>query len=314
MTTTFLDLLPSNRSTSMFLPPSKIPDVALMHHWCTRTCYSFTVHEVELFRDHVGQEALCHEYLMDALLATTLLHIASESTDYIKIRSLVDEALHRQNNSVSGLRAALSELSPQNCDSVFACSVLLMVCSIVSPLLSRRCDDQVRYTADAILLLADFIRGISSVVHLGRPWLEQGRLHQMFDHKCKHFFAATKRDFPVDELRWLRDNNTEASSLKREVFNHALQELESAFNGEQSTVKWIVRVGDRFVDELRKGNAVAIIILMFWGVLLHGLDKTWWTQYSGRRLVEDLSASSDGQAPEWVRLAVWCQEQVGLSL
>lgn len=52
-----------------------------MHFRCTRTCYSFTSHDAELFRDHVGQEALRHDYLFEALLAIILLHIASEMDD-----------------------------------------------------------------------------------------------------------------------------------------------------------------------------------------------------------------------------------------
>lgn len=289
-----------------------ISDVALMHHWCTRTCHTFTSHEAELFRDHVGQEALRHDYLLEALLATTLLHMASETDNPTTASSLVSVALQHQDRSVSGLRATLGHIVPSNCDSIFACSVLVMVCSIVSPLLSNVCETGARFTAEAIMLLADFIKGTASVVDLSRPWLEQGPLHKMFKSKCKHFFAATSKWFPAEELRHLRDTAISYDDQTHQVFDDAMQELERAFNGEQSTIKWVVRVNPRLIDELKGGNSLAIIIFMLWGVLLHGLDNTWWTQFSGRKLVENLSVSLGGHGGESGKLAIWCRGQVGL--
>ena len=151
-------------STSSFTKPIGISDVALMHHWCTRTCYSFTSHKAELFRDHAGQEALQHDYIFEALLAITLLHMASEMDDPtgITARPLISAAFQHQDKSVSGFRAALGRIPSSNCDSIFACSVLIMVCSIVSPRLSGGCNNQARYTAGAMLLLANLIKGTSS--------------------------------------------------------------------------------------------------------------------------------------------------------
>jgi hypothetical protein len=187
-----------------------------------------------------------------------------------------------------------------------------MVCSIVSPLLSEGCDNQPKYTAEAILHLADFIKGTSSIVDLSRPWLEQGPLHKMFGTKCKHFFAATKKCFPAEEVRHLRNTAVGCDISSRQVLDDALQELEKAFNGEQSTIKWVVRVGSTIIDELKRGDSVAITIFMLWGVLLHGLDNTWWTRFSGRRLVEKLSISLSGPGEGWNKLTIWCRGQVGL--
>ncbi|KAF2686702.1 hypothetical protein K458DRAFT_297933 [Lentithecium fluviatile CBS 122367] len=294
--------------------PVEISDVVLMHQWCTRTCYGFTAAEAELFRDHVGREALRHDFLMEALLAITLLHMATEIDDTVAARPLVDAALQHQDKSVSGLRATLSHISPSNCDSIFACSVLVMVCSIVSPLLSCRCDDQPRNTAEAILLLADFIKGTASVVDQSRPWLEQGPLQTMVRGRCKHFFAATTKRFPAKELHYLKDTAFAFDDAKRQDYDDALQQLGRAFSGEQSTVKWVVIVGPEFIGELRRGDPVAITIFMHWGVLLHGMDGTWWTQFSGCRIVDDLSTSLRGHGEKWNKLAVWCREQVGLSV
>ncbi|PVH91503.1 hypothetical protein DM02DRAFT_620495 [Periconia macrospinosa] len=61
--------------------PITITNVALIHHWCTQTCHSFTRKGSELFRVYVGQKALQHDYLMEAIFAMTLLHMASAMED-----------------------------------------------------------------------------------------------------------------------------------------------------------------------------------------------------------------------------------------
>ena len=123
---------------------------------------------------------------------------------------------------------------------------------------------------------------------------------------------ATIRWFPAEELRQLKDTKVGSDSPRRQIFDDALQELESVSNGEQSTVKWVVRVGPEFIEELRKDDSVAIMIFMHWSVLLHRLDDTWWKRFSGRRLVEDLSISFGRHGEEWDKLAIWCREQVVL--
>ncbi|KAF2255991.1 hypothetical protein BU26DRAFT_512919, partial [Trematosphaeria pertusa] len=288
-----------------------ISEVALMHHWCTRTCYSFTPKGAELFREHVGQEALRHDYLMEALLALTLLHMASEMEDATAARPLVSAALQYQNRSVSGLRSNLNHISRSNCDAVFTCSVLIMVCAVVSPLLPSGGDDQPKPIAESILILADFINAIASIVQLSRHWIVQGPLSGVFGivepmpSSMDEWAAAT-------ELRRLMDTAVCPSSYKHAVLERAIQALEKAFRREHCAVVWVTRVDSEFMEELRGGEPLAMMIFMHWGVLLYITDDMWWKRYSGSRLVDELSAVLLGRSEEWDKITIWCRQQVEL--
>ncbi|KAF2790173.1 hypothetical protein K505DRAFT_327753 [Melanomma pulvis-pyrius CBS 109.77] len=292
--------------------PIGINDLALMHYWCTRTCYSFTPFGADLFRDHVGQEALRYDYLMEALLALTLLHIASEMDDTIAAGPYVSAALQHQNRGLSGLRATLSDISPSNCDAIFASSVFIMVCAIVSPLLPAGRDDDAKSTAESMLLLVDFINGIASIVELSRKWLENGPMSTIFDHTLKQGLSSDNW-FPAEELRHLVGEAVIHGSHKHQIFEQAIHELETVGKRNRSVVIWVTLVGSDFLDELRSGDLFAITIFMHWGVLLYKTSDMWWTRYSGTRLVGELSSTLVGRGEKWDKIVLDCRQQVGFS-
>ncbi|KAH8589222.1 hypothetical protein B0O99DRAFT_637153 [Bisporella sp. PMI_857] len=282
-----------------------------MHYWCTQTCHSFTRKGSELFREHVGQEALRHDYLMEAIYAVTSLHQASAMEDPMAIRPLVNAALRHQNQSVLGLRTTLNNISPLNCDAVFICSVLIMVCAIVSPLLPTGDSEQVKPTSETVLLLIEFMNGVSSIVGLTRHWIEQGPLHRFFG------VVEPKPSFigewaPATDLRQLMDTEISHGNSKRQTLENAIQGLEMVSNREICAVFWMIKVDFDFIDELQKGEPIAMMIFMYWGVLLYTTDDMWWKKYSGSRLVQELSATLVGYGEDWERKSRWCQRQVGL--
>jgi hypothetical protein len=293
--------------------PIPITDLALMHHWCTRTCLSFTPAGADLFRDHVGQEALRFDYLMEALLALTLLHVASEINDTVVSQPYLDAALQHQNRALSGLRATLGDISTSNCDAIFASSILIMVCAIVSPLLPT-CDNNypAKSTTESMLSLVDFIKGIAYIIRLSREWLERGPISAIFGLSMKK--SPTSQDWLLTkELRLLTDLNFTPDSHKHQIFNQAIKELEVIRETGKSMVIWLVVVGTDFMDELRSGDLVAMSTFMCWGMLLYKADGVWWAQYSGRRLVEDVSSTLIRCGSEWGSIATQCRKVVGLS-
>ncbi|KAH6675187.1 hypothetical protein B0J14DRAFT_589155 [Halenospora varia] len=298
-------------STTSLHEPISITDVGLMHYWSTRTCHSFTREGSELFREHVGQEALRHDYLMEAIFAMTLLHMASAMEDPEAVRPLVSAALQHQNQSLLGLRTALSNISPSNCDAVFICSVLIMVCAIVSPLLPTDCE-QVKPTSETVLLLVEFMNGVSSIVGLVRHWIEQGPLHRFFGVvEPKSTFIGEWA--PAADLRHMLDTQISHGSRRQQTLENAIQGLETVFHRETCAVLWIVKVDSDFRSELERGEPIAMMIFMHWGVLLYITDDMWWKKYSGSRLVQELSATLVGYGGDLERMSRWCRKQVGLS-
>lgn len=287
-----------------------LSEAALMHHWCTRTCHSFTPRGADLFREYVGKEALRHEYLMESLLALTLLHMAIEMEDPATAQPLVSAALRHQNRSLLGLGEALKSISPSNCDSIFACGLLIMPCAVVSSLLPTSQLDQPKPAAESIILLVGYMNGISHIVQTSRKWILDGPLSLMF---CivEPEPPLIHDEWPhARELRSLLDATVDSDSQKHSILEEAINGLGQVHRRHHCAVMWIVRVSSAFLDEIRNGDPLALAVLMHWGVLLYTMDDMWWKRYSGVRLVEEVSNALDDRGEEWEAMTRRCREQV----
>lgn len=72
--------------------------------------------------------------------------------------------------------------------------------------------------------------------------------------------------------------------------------------------------GEEFVEALKKGNSVALLALMHWGVLVERRSKGfWWAQAVGRNLVDEITdllvADEDLTLASYI---AWARPEVGL--
>ncbi|CAO2648702.1 Nn.00g096510.m01.CDS01 [Neocucurbitaria sp. VM-36] len=245
---------------------------------------------------------------MEAVLALTSLHIASGTEDIRTANRHVSAALHYQHQAVIGLRSTLDTLSPANCDAVFISSMIIMVCTIVSPLLLSKCNQQSPSTAEAMLGLTDFLKGMESILGVSRKWLSEGPISYILVAGVN--ITTASLCFPREEMRRLIDEKS--SGQTRLVFEHALDTLEQVARRGRSVVPWIAAVKPEFLEALRDGNDIALAVFMQWGVLLDQFDGMWWAKFSGRRLVDEISATLKSRGDEWMLITEWCRAEVGL--
>lgn len=227
---------PTSRNVS--LAQNRLRELELMHYWCTRTYTSFMKDfEIDL-RDHIVREAIRHEYLMEALLALTSLHMATESRAISTSVIEVSEALHYQNKAVAGLRSTLDELSPDNCDALFMTSLIIMVCTLVSSLLQGQGNHIAQTTAEAMLKLGDFLKGLRLILEVSRTWPEDGPVGHMLRTRGAMITAIIK--FPTMEIptmglpleetrRFNRMRN--GTKVEEQIFRHAIDLLEESIHG-----------------------------------------------------------------------------------
>lgn len=292
-----------------------------MHHWCTKTCHSFSRKGSELFRDHVAKEAFQHDYLLHAVFALTLLHQASDADNPNSARPLVDAALQHQNLAAYGLSQKLDAVTPFNCDAVFMCSVLIMVCAIVSPLVPTSTDEQPQNSShETVRILLNMMTGISSVVNLTRPWISQGPLHKFFSivergplHEAKRADSPYSGNWPAAmDLRHLVDSQFNGSAGDQDLLYNAIDGLEGVATGEICAVSWIMNYGTNLVESLENGDSLTVMVFMHWSMLLCTTDEMWWKKYAGARLVQELSASFAGRGQHMERMSRSCQRKAGL--
>ncbi|PSN66736.1 hypothetical protein BS50DRAFT_372584 [Corynespora cassiicola Philippines] len=293
----------------------RLNELYLMHHWCTRTCHSFTSKYEELSREFVPREAFRHGYLMDALLAVTALHIATETADASIATRHVGAALRYQNHSVAELHKTLENISPDNVNAVVLTSIFLMIGSVLSPLLPAASDEaEIKSTADIMIPLVHFTRGIGAIVIKNRHWLLQGPLMDWF-RGSEHVIITPNKSFP--HLGYQILNRAVSASINESqptyYLNHkAMERLEDAYHQGKSMLRWLSTSEPEFLQELQRGATVALAIFMFWGVLLDQADDMWWARYAGKRLVEDMATTLDESEERWKSLTHWCRERVGL--
>jgi hypothetical protein len=280
-----------------------------MHHWCTKTCHTFSRNGSDLFREHVGKEALHHQYLLDAIFSVTLLHQASELDDLASVRHLAGMALQYQSSSIAGLRNNLTDISLANCDALFICSILIMVSAIVSPLLPVNKTNSEQSTSNIILLLITLMSGVSSIVDTARPWIEQGPLHQFFGIvEPQGIFLS---DWPpATSLHRLVHAEVGLAKHRRQMYNDAITGLNRVQNREICAVTWIMQIGPGLIESFREGDIITMTIFMHWAVLLQTTDDMWWKQFAGTRLVDELSASLVCRGDNFEIMSRWCKNEI----
>ena len=290
--------------------PNRVRELELLHHWCLKTSNSFTPELVNLFQDYLVKEALKSPHLMEALLALAAFHIACETDDPATSREFTSTGMSYQTRAIAGLRMVLGSLSPENCDPVFASSVLIMVCVMISPFLPVGHSRTFNFTAEAILPLADILRGLGLVIETSQRKVQQGPLSGMFNVAWPSLPHSTISP-TIEDLRNL--NARKSDSTTAAVFEHAIQALERKILNNTAIFPWIALAGLEFIEHLRLQNSVAMTIFMVWGALMNMADNQWWSRFSGRNLVNETSIILSSRGEDYTRTIAWCRREVGLN-
>ena len=290
--------------------PDRTRELELLHHWCLKTSTSFTPELVGLFQDYLVKEALKNTHLMEALLALASFHTACETDDPATSREFTSTGMSYQTRAVAGLRVVLGSLSPENCDPVFASSVLIMVCVMVSPFLPLGHSRSFNFIAEAILPLADMLRGLGLVIETSQRKVQRGPLSGMFNVPWPSLPHATVSPM-IEDLRKI--NARSSDSTTAHVFEHAIQALEKRILDNSAVFPWIAQTGLEFIEHLKSQNGIALAVFMVWGALLNMVDNMWWGRFSGKNLVNETSMILSSKGEEYVQVTTWCRREVGLN-
>ncbi|KAJ8111523.1 hypothetical protein OPT61_g5902 [Boeremia exigua] len=290
--------------------PDRVRELELLHHWCLKTSKNFTPDLVELFQNYLVKEALKNSHLMEALLALSAFHIACETDDAALSHEFTRTGMSYQTRAIAALRIVLGSLSPEQCDPVFATSVLIMVCVMVSPFLPVGQAKTFNFDAEAILPLADIIRGLGLVIDMSQRKVQQGPLSGMFNVAWPSVPHSTISPI-IEDLRRLTANRSNSNT--RHVFEHAIQALEQKILDRTAVFPWIALAGLEFIESLRLQDSVAMAIFMAWGALMTMADHQWWATFSGKNLVNETSSILKLKGDEYTSLIAWCRREVGLS-
>lgn len=315
------NLLPPQQQSSFGLA-----DLGLMHKFSTETYKSLCndPSDYDAWQIVVPQKALEYDFLLNGVLAVAALHRATTAVDAASALPYVDTALQYYNRAFAPFQQALDNLTPLNCEPVFAHSIIITVISIALPQLTTERNKSQSMTEN-IIVIFELLQGVKRIMNISKPWL-----------KAKLF--TRRHDFlrdPIPDPETLDSmipgagiaftklsnlNNTLASfdPEQHHINKESISLLCRCYSryatmGEPSAVlTWISAVGKDFVHSLRRRQPFPLLIMMHWGVLLGELDgEMWWARNSGKALAAELLIALPTETFQWDGAQLWPKERLG---
>lgn len=109
-------------------------ELGLFHHFTMETYKALArdnSQDGDFLQRGIPKLALSHEFLLDTILALSALHLEHLGKD--KSKSWMRTALHYHDRALLAFNKALAHITPQNCEAVTVCSMLMIVLVIAIP-------------------------------------------------------------------------------------------------------------------------------------------------------------------------------------
>lgn len=230
-----------------------------------------------------------------------------------------ETGLQYYNRSLTPFRNAIDNISPQNCNAVFAHSIVMIAISIASPRLTVTKDECASITEN-IVILFELLQGVKKIMQVSKSWIKL----ELFSRG--EFWKQTPTELDPDteaaltHLAALNDQvmigiYSEQHRINKTVIAHLRHCYAKFLRGADPApvLAWLAAVDKDFVDSLRCRQPFSLLILMYWGVLLKELDgHRWWARDSGRALVSELFEALKSGDPRWERALAWVQRKMAL--
>lgn len=273
----------------------------------------------------IPQKALEYNFLLNGVLAVAALHRATATADTPAAFPYIDMALQYHNSAFAPFQQALDNLTPLNCEAVFAHSIIITVISIALPQQLTTEKNKSPGMTENIIMIFELLQGVKRILNISQPWLKTKlftRRHDFLkdpapDQETLDSISGT--DIAFAKLSKLNKTLANFDPDQHRVNREAISLLCRCFSryaalGEPSSVlTWISAVGKDFVHFLRRRQPFPLLILMHWGVLLGELDgQMWWARNSGKALVAELLTALPPALFQWDGAQLWPKERLGL--
>ncbi|KAJ5758324.1 uncharacterized protein N7511_007018 [Penicillium nucicola] len=300
---------------------SGVRDLELMHKFSTETyeslCTSSSGHYV--WQIAIPRLALQYNFLMNGLLALGALHIATSLEPPASL-VYIDTALQYHNLTFAPYRTAVDNITPMNCEAVLAQSIITTVIGIALPRASAARGESASITEN-IVVVFELLQGVKKIHRIGESWIKL----ELFARRRNYWDTGpigldSETQAALERLGTLNDEtlasidpdqhqiNKEAIFYLRHFSTRVRTSVDAA-----NVLAWLAMVDKEFVDNVRRRQPLALLILMHWGVLLGELDgQHWWARDSGRALVGELLDALHPADPQWAEAVGWPQKKMAL--
>lgn len=272
--------------------------------------------------------ALKHDFLLDGILAITALEIAVFENPTHPIR-YKQAALEYHGRVLSGFRSMLTHVNDDNAQAMFATSLCIMILGLAVPQFATM-SSNFHSLIESIVTHYELVQGASLIVAeydlSGAPLLKYAYDWKQRPGKCLQpdvEVAFEHLNKVNEELHDRSEGQTLDAKLLGLTYHSACQKailiLAGLFRKCQEPLNrglalgWLNATGKEFVTAIEISDPVALIALMYWGVLCQQVSiGLWWAQSLGQRIAQQVIPRLPKESSSAFSAAVsWVQGQVG---
>ncbi|KAJ5287542.1 C6 transcription factor [Penicillium angulare] len=298
-----------------------LEDLQLMHQFSTETYKSLCgdLSDKAGWQSLIPKLAYTNEFLMHGILALAALHMAATTTESNNPVSYLDVALRYNSLSFGPFRNALDNLTPQNCDAVYAYSAIITVIGVALPTLHGRFREERVSTVENMVTFFDLLQGATSISRISAPWLQASifEKYSFWEMAVADIDIETGR--ALDQLDQLNQLDVDQDTEEQKINHEAIELLRTCFAKfvysphPVTIMAWLGYVQKEFISRLRLRRPVELLIFMHWGVLLDEFGAHfWWAEGSGKALVAEvvLELKTGIHDARWEEALEWPQRKV----
>ncbi|KAL8681325.1 MAG: hypothetical protein Q9186_002534 [Xanthomendoza sp. 1 TL-2023] len=261
----------------------------------------------EMWKTTVVKIALSHAFLLNEVLAIAALHLVasrSERHDFWQTRSM-----ELQSHALIGFNSIEKEVDETNCVPILLFSALLGAHLLGDRSRTQNLTSHSEYL-DHVVNCVGLMRNVRSLVlkqwtatlrdsSIGALMMTRNPQPPYHDvpNECRELTAMVRQsdlgvssieayDMAIDRLLWLFD----------------LAEVPSKVHDTpRSVFAWPVQLRDEFMSLLNRRQPEALIILAYYGVILHFYRKAWCIGNSGACLIRAIDALVGNYWSRWLQ-------------
>lgn len=277
-----------------------------MHHFCTVTYKTMTLEPAKqlLWQSTAVQIGLSFPFLLYEILAIAALHLAQCRPD--RQSHYYTHATKLQSLALNGFTAAQREVDSSNCAAILLFSSLLPVHVLA---------DRSRTRGIGFGEHLDHFISCVSLMHSVRQVVISDWWQYLKESELKPLLDVPQPNEPYnipEECRRLTSlvKGADLGPASIKAYERAVDRLQWTFAASQApveqptTIQWLMgwpaQLPDEYIGLLKERRPEALIILAYYGVLLHFYRRSWAVGDSGSTLIKAVREHTGYHWEEWM--------------
>ncbi|KAI0543293.1 hypothetical protein F4679DRAFT_590627 [Xylaria curta] len=253
--------------------------------------------------------ALSTPYLMDAMLAFAALHLGALAPDVPMQNHYRHQAMNLQTRALAIYNAVCPEITEHNCTALLMYSSFIGMHMLHETVTSQA---DLPELLDRLIQFAGLYHGVETVTN--RTWhiIRESKLSSIISlieaaDKFEQSYDSISDELPT--LLGAARDRLRPSSF--EACHDAVQSLRWVFKQHNAlpapmsrhiVLAWPVRISAKYLQLLRERQPEALVIMAYWGVLLHYQRDFWVFGQGGQLLIEAISNYLGAYWDKWMEL------------